>query len=107
MALVSLWLLIALVFVLNLFKQAVRGPVVALMPDMIPGDLRSEANGVINTMGGIATIVGTVGLACLMDIPVNVPGFGPTKEILAFPSPVCWSSSPSSCSSPSSRRRRQ
>lgn len=84
-ALFSLWLLIVLVFVLNLFKQAVRGPVVALMPDMIPGDLRSEANGVINTMGGIATIVGTVGLARLMDIPINLPGLGPTKEILAFP----------------------
>lgn len=84
-ALTGLWLLIALVFVLNLFKQAVRGPVVALMPDMIPGELRSEANGVINTMGGIATIVGTVGLARLMDIPINLPGMGPTKDILAFP----------------------
>ena len=84
-ALIGLWLLIVLVFILNLFKQAVRGPVVALMPDMIPGDLRSEANGVINTMGGIATIVGTVGLARLMDIPINLPGFGPTTEILAFP----------------------
>ena len=84
-ALISLWLLILLVFILNLFKQAVRGPVVALMPDMIPGDLRSEANGVINTMGGIATIVGTVGLARLMDVPINLPGLGPTTEILAFP----------------------
>ena len=84
-ALNSLWLLILLVFVLNIFKQAVRGPVVALMPDMIPGDLRSEANGVINTMGGIAAIVGTVGLARLMDVPINLPGRGPTTEILAFP----------------------
>ncbi|MGH0054020.1 MAG: MFS transporter [Sphaerochaetaceae bacterium] len=84
-ALSSLWLLILLVFILNLFKQAVRGPVVALMPDMIPGDLRSEANGVINTMGGIATIVGTVGLARLMDVPINIPGRWPTTEILAFP----------------------
>lgn len=84
-ALSSLWLLIVLVFILNLFKQAVRGPVVALMPDLIPGDLRSEANGVINTMGGIATIVGTVGLARLMDIPINLPGLGPTTDILAFP----------------------
>ncbi|WP_293894426.1 MFS transporter [Sphaerochaeta sp. UBA5856] len=84
-SLYSVWLLIVLVFVLNLFKQAVRGPVVALMPDMIPGDLRSEANGVINTMGGIATIVGTVGLARLMDVPINLPGRGPTKDILAFP----------------------
>ena len=42
-ALSSLWFLIILLFILNLFKQAVRGPVVALMPDMIPADLRSEA----------------------------------------------------------------
>lgn len=84
-ALSSLWLLILLIFILNLFKQAVRGPIVALMPDMIPGNLRSEANGVINTMGGIATIVGTVGLARLMDVPINLPGRGPTKDILAFP----------------------
>jgi MFS family permease len=84
-ALISLWMLIVLVFALNLFKQAARGPVVALMPDMVPGDLRSEANGVINTMGGIATIVGTVGLARLMDIPINVPGMGMQKDILAFP----------------------
>jgi MFS family permease len=84
-ALSSLWFLIILLFILNLFKQAVRGPVVALMPDMIPADLRSEANGVINTMGGIAAIVGTVGLARLMDVPINLPGRGPTKDILAFP----------------------
>ncbi|TAH58415.1 MAG: MFS transporter [Sphaerochaeta sp.] len=84
-ALSSIWFLIILLFILNLFKQAVRGPVVALMPDMIPADLRSEANGVINTMGGIAAIVGTVGLARLMDVPINLPGRGSTKDILAFP----------------------
>jgi MFS-type transporter involved in bile tolerance (Atg22 family) len=36
-------------------------------------------------MGGIAAIVGTVGLARLMDVPINLPGRGPTTEILAFP----------------------
>ena len=85
-ALSSLWLLIALVFCFNLSKQAVRGPVVALMPDMVPGDLRSEANGVINTMGGIATILGTVALARLMDVYIKLPGQEePVNEILAFP----------------------
>ena len=43
-ALKSLWLLIICIFFLNIFKQAVRGPVVALMPDIVPADLRSEAN---------------------------------------------------------------
>lgn len=82
----SLWLLIAVVFIFNLSKQAVRGPVVALMPDMVPGDLRSEANGVINTMGGIATILGTVALARLMDVYIRIPGSDESvKDILAFP----------------------
>lgn len=84
-ALESLALLIITVFMLNIFKQAVRGPVVALMPDMVPADLRSEANGVINTMGGLATILGTVVLARLMDTVVDVPGFGPVDKVLAFP----------------------
>ncbi len=81
----SLPLLIIAVFGLNLFKQAVRGPVVALMPDITPGELRSEANGVINTMGGIASIVGTIGLAQLMGIKVPMPGGVMADEVLAFP----------------------
>ncbi|MBT3271988.1 MAG: MFS transporter [Spirochaetales bacterium] len=84
-ALSSLTVLIIAIFCLNVFKQAARGPVVALMPDTIPGEFRSEANGVINTMGGIAAIVGTVGLAKLMDVKINLPGRGPTDEILPFP----------------------
>lgn len=83
-ALYALWLLIIAVFLLNIFKQAVRGPVVALMPDMVPGEVRSEANGVINTMGGIATIVGTVGLARLMDVPIIINN-NSYDNILAFP----------------------
>jgi MFS family permease len=81
----SLGALIALIFCLNLVKQAARGPVVALMPDIIPAEYRSEANGVINTMGGIATIVGTIGLARLMDIDIVLPLLGRTKERLPFP----------------------
>ena len=84
-ALDSLVMLIITVFFLNIFKQAVRGPVVALMPDMVPADLRSEANGVINTMGGLATILGTVLLARLMDVTVAIPGVGDVDKVLAFP----------------------
>ncbi len=75
-ALKSMMFLIICIFFLNLFKQAARGPVVALMPDIIPGEYRSEANGVINTMGGIAAIVGTVALAKLYDVKVRIPLFG-------------------------------
>jgi MFS family permease len=59
----SLPLLVVTLFFLNIFKQAARGPVVALMPDTIPDEYRSEANGVINTMGGLAAITGAIGLS--------------------------------------------
>jgi maltose/moltooligosaccharide transporter len=72
-AAISFWALIAAIFCLNIFKTSVRGPVVALMPDTIPGDYRSEANGVINTMGGIGLIVGTLGLARLTDSSERAP----------------------------------
>ena len=85
MAYKSLILLVVTIFMLNISKQAVRGPVVALMPDMVPGDLRSEANGVINTMGGIATILGTILLARLMDVFIHIPGLGNVDKVLAFP----------------------
>ncbi|MDR3201363.1 MAG: MFS transporter [Spirochaetales bacterium] len=80
----SLVLLVGTVFLLNIFKQAARGPVVALMPDTIPEELRSEANGVINTMGGIAAIVGTIGLSKLMDVSVVLPLVGDTARKLPF-----------------------
>jgi len=84
-AMKSLAFLIIVIFLLNVFKQSARGPVVALMPDIIPGEYRSEANGVINTMGGIAAIVGTVGLANLMDVYIDLPKLGRIKDILPFP----------------------
>lgn len=68
----------------NLFKQSARGPVVALMPDSIPNEYRSEANGVINMMGGIAAVVGTVVLAPLMDLELVLPVLGDTSRRLPF-----------------------
>jgi len=38
-----------------------RTPVVALMPDITPSANRSQANGIINFMGGIGAIVATLG----------------------------------------------
>jgi MFS family permease len=69
----SLWSLIILLFCFNIFKTSVRGPVVALMPDTIPGDFRSEANGVINMMGGVGAIIGTLVLAQLMKVNEGLP----------------------------------
>ncbi|MDR1444923.1 MAG: MFS transporter, partial [Treponema sp.] len=71
----SFFALLAIIFCFNLFKTSVRGPVVALMPDTIPGDYRSEANGVINMMGGIGLIVSTLVLARLIGAPSIGGGF--------------------------------
>uniref|UniRef100_A0A7C3E2M0 MFS transporter n=1 Tax=Gracilinema caldarium TaxID=215591 RepID=A0A7C3E2M0_9SPIR len=73
MAAISLASLIIIIFLFNIFKTSVRGPVVALMPDTIPGDYRSEANGVINTMGGVGLIIGTLVLARLMAVNESLP----------------------------------
>jgi MFS family permease len=54
------------------------------MPDVIPEEYRSEANGVINTMGGIAAIVGTLGLSHLMDVSLTLPLIGNTARKLPF-----------------------
>lgn len=54
--------LLATTGVMNLAMSLFRSPTVALMPDLTPPPLRSQANGVINLMGGIgAAIVLQVG----------------------------------------------
>ncbi|MDR3276069.1 MAG: MFS transporter [Treponema sp.] len=73
MASVSLLALIIIIFCFNIFKTSVRGPVVALMPDTIPGEFRSEANGVISMMGGIGVITGTLVLTRLINIQEGLP----------------------------------
>ncbi|HAP43652.1 MAG: MFS transporter [Spirochaetes bacterium GWD1_61_31] len=81
----SLGAILLVIFGLNLVKQSVRGPVVALMPDTIPGEFRSEANGIINTMGALGAIISTVGLARLMDMDIVLPILGRTKDTIPFP----------------------
>ncbi len=68
----------------NLFRHAARGPVVSLMPDLVPSAQRSQANGVINTMGGFAAITATVLLAPLITVELNLPIVGPTRRVLPF-----------------------
>jgi MFS family permease len=75
LAAASLAALIGIIFFFNMFKTSVRGPVVALMPDSIPGDYRSEANGVINMMGGIGLIVSTLVLARFIAANEGLPFF--------------------------------
>jgi MFS family permease len=50
-----------------------RTPVIALMPDLTPSPLRSQANGVINLMGGLGTLMATLGSGILYRMGRIVP----------------------------------
>ncbi|MEN6410031.1 MAG: SLC45 family MFS transporter [Anaerolineaceae bacterium] len=45
-----------------------RTPVVALMPDITPSQFRSQANGIINFMGGVGAIISFLGGAKLYEM---------------------------------------
>jgi MFS family permease len=50
-----------------------RTPVVALMPDVTPSQYRSQANGVINLMGGVGTIIASLVGSTLYEINIAFP----------------------------------
>jgi MFS family permease len=50
-----------------------RTPVIALMPDITPSPKRSQANGVINLMGGIGGILASVAGGALFKISAAAP----------------------------------
>jgi MFS family permease len=52
-----LWALICVVVLFNFIMSIWRAPVVALMPDLTPSRYRSQANGIINFMGGVGTLI--------------------------------------------------
>ena len=61
-----------------------RTPVVALMPDITPSRFRSQANGIINLMGGLGTIIASLVGSTLYEINVNFPFWmGSALTILA------------------------
>jgi maltose/moltooligosaccharide transporter len=50
-----------------------RTPVVALMPDITPSKFRSQANGVINFMGGVGAIIAFLGGSALYEMNPAYP----------------------------------
>ncbi len=50
-----------------------RTPVIALMPDITPSKFRSQANGIINFMGGIGFIFASLGGAALYEMNPAYP----------------------------------
>ncbi|MEA3424118.1 MAG: MFS transporter [Bacillota bacterium] len=49
--------LVVVLFLFNLTMAVYRAPTIALMPDITPQKQRSKANGIINFMGGLASVL--------------------------------------------------
>lgn len=79
----SFWYLIVTLFVLNISMAIFRAPTVALMPDITPVELRSEANGVINFMGGLAAVIVLAAGSLLFDVNKLLP-FALTSVLMIF-----------------------
>lgn len=69
----SLPLFVACTATLLLSMAFWRTPVIALMPDITPSQYRSQANGVINLMGGIGSIISLLGGAALYKVDPRFP----------------------------------
>lgn len=64
----SLWSLMAVLILFTFVMSAWRSPVVALMPDITPGPFRSQANGIVNLMGGVGSLLAFAGGGILFKL---------------------------------------
>ena len=61
------------IFITLFFMDVFRTPVISLMPDITPSPKRSQANGVINLMGGVGAVLAFVVGGLLFKISVGAP----------------------------------
>lgn len=67
----TLFAFMAVIILFNLIMALWRSPVISLMPDVTPAPLRSEANGIINMMGGVGSITAFLVGGMLSEIGDN------------------------------------
>lgn len=80
---IGLWALLACTVMMNLSMATFRSPIVALMPDVTPPPLRSQANGIINFMGGVGYLIATGGGALLYRLYPGYPFFASAVLLVA------------------------
>jgi Na+/melibiose symporter-like transporter len=71
----SLSLMMGTIVLMNLSMASFRTPVIALMPDITPSRFRSQANGIVNFMGGLGALLVYFGGKPLFDRRVSLPFF--------------------------------
>jgi len=82
-------LLIITEIVFTAAMHSYRGPIISLMPDHTPPEKRSTANGIINLMGGVGTLISFGVLALLYDIDPRLT-FGIGAVVLILSLFVVW-----------------
>ncbi|NJE09835.1 SLC45 family MFS transporter [Thermococcus sp. MAR1] len=80
----NLALFMGTIIFMNFFMALFRSPVVAFMPDITPSEKRSQANGIINFMGGLGALLAYFGGKALYDMNYAYPFyFGAAIMLLA------------------------
>jgi MFS family permease len=79
----TLWMLLFTALGMNLAMGFFRAPAVALMPDITPRPLRSQASGIINFMGGLGALVAFFIAAPLHRMAPHLPFL--LTGLLVFP----------------------
>ena len=64
----NLWSLMGVVIIFTFVMSIWRTPAVSLMPDLTPGPFRSQANGIVNLLGGVGAILAFAGGGILFEI---------------------------------------
>ncbi|WP_041082309.1 SLC45 family MFS transporter [Thermotoga profunda] len=71
----SLFLMMTVIVIMNFSMALFRSPVIALMPDITPSAYRSQANGIINFMGGFGALLAYFAGKPLYDAHYSYPFF--------------------------------
>ncbi|WP_041446599.1 SLC45 family MFS transporter [Pseudothermotoga thermarum] len=71
----SLPLMMLVIIIMNFAMALFRSPVIALMPDITPSRFRSQANGIINFMGGLGALLAYFAGKPLYDANYAYPFF--------------------------------
>ncbi len=77
----SILLMMSVIICFNFMMSIWRSPVVSLMPDFTPSHLQSDANAVINIMGGIGQMLGFV-VGIIASTVVGLLGFTALSDSL-------------------------
>ncbi|HEX9075772.1 MAG TPA: MFS transporter [Anaerolineae bacterium] len=85
-----LWVFIAGLLVTTIALALFRTPVIALMPDITPSPFRSQANGLINLMGGIGGILAFALGAYLYGLNRALPFFAAAVALVLACAIVVW-----------------